>query len=75
MKMDSYFLAHDFVICKSDPNVYMMRTTEYLLILVLYVDDLLIIGSSASTIVAVKRHFTRHVLYDRHGNTSNFPWS
>jgi hypothetical protein len=59
-KMDSYLLSHNFVRCKSDPNVYMLRTIDSLLILVLYVDDLLITGSSASTIVAVK-----DILHDR----------
>jgi hypothetical protein len=43
-KMNSYLLSQNFVRCKSDPNVYMLRTTDSLLLLVLYVDDLLIIG-------------------------------
>jgi hypothetical protein len=49
-RMDSYLLSHDFVRCKSDSNVCMLRTTNSLMILVLYVDDILIIGSSASAI-------------------------
>eukprot|EP00253_Pinus_taeda_P004703 PITA_04703 len=44
----------------SDPNVYMLRTHDSLLILVLYVDDLLITSSSASAIAKVKR-----ALHDR----------
>jgi hypothetical protein len=32
-KMDSYLLSHDFVRCKSDCNVYMLRTTNSLMIL------------------------------------------
>jgi hypothetical protein len=59
-KMDSYFLSHDFFRCKYDSNVYMLRTTNYVMILVLYVDDLLITGSSASTIALVK-----YILHDR----------
>jgi hypothetical protein len=59
-KMDSYLLSHDFVRCKSDCNVYMLRTTDSLMILVLYVDDILITGSSTSTIVVVK-----YILHDR----------
>jgi hypothetical protein len=58
--MDSYLLSHDFVRCKSDSNVYMLRTTNSVMILVLYVDDLLITGSSASTISLVK-----DILHDR----------
>jgi len=59
-KMDSYLLSQNFVRCKSDPNVYMLMMVDSLLPLVLYVDDLLIIGCLTSTIVAVKR-----ILHDR----------
>jgi hypothetical protein len=58
--MDSYLLSQKFVRCKSNPNVYMLRTIDSLLLLVLYVDDLLITSFSTSTIVVVKR-----ILYDR----------
>eukprot|EP00253_Pinus_taeda_P008156 PITA_08156 len=53
--MDSFLLSQNFERCKSDLNVYMLRTHDSLLILVLYVDDLLIIDSSASAIATVKR--------------------
>jgi hypothetical protein len=59
-KMDSYLLSHNFVHCKSDPNVYMLRIVDSLLLLVMYVDDLLITGCSTSVIFAVKR-----ILHDR----------
>jgi hypothetical protein len=59
-KMESYLLSHKFVHCKSDQNVYMLRTDDSLLLLVLYVDDLLIIGCSTSAIVVFKR-----ILHDR----------
>ena len=59
-KMDSYMLSQKFVHCKSNLNVYMLRTIDSLLLLVLYVDDLLITNCSTSTIVAVKR-----ILHDR----------
>jgi hypothetical protein len=59
-KMDSYLLSQNFVCCKSDPNVYMLRMTDSLLLLVLYVDDLLIISCSTSVIAVVKR-----ILHDR----------
>jgi hypothetical protein len=54
-KMDSNLLSQNFVRCKSDPNVYMLRMNDSLLLLVLYVNGLLITGCSTSTIVAVKR--------------------
>jgi hypothetical protein len=59
-KMDSYLLLQNFVHCKLDPNVYMLRTDDSLLLLVLHVDDLLIMGCSTSAIAAVKR-----ILHDR----------
>jgi hypothetical protein len=34
-KMDSYLLSHNFVCSKSYPNVYMLRMTDSLLLLVL----------------------------------------
>ena len=48
-------MSHNFVHCKSDLNVYMLRMVDSLLLLVQYVDDLLIIGYSTSMISAVKR--------------------
>eukprot|EP00253_Pinus_taeda_P023205 PITA_23205 len=53
--MDSFLLSQNFERCKSDPNVYMLRTHDSLLILVLYVYDILINGSSALAIATVKR--------------------
>jgi hypothetical protein len=53
-------IVTNFVHCKSYANVYMLRTTDSLLLLVLYVDDLLITGCSTLAITAVKR-----ILHDR----------
>jgi hypothetical protein len=52
--MDSYLLSQNFVHCTSNMNVYMLRMTNSLLLLVLYVYDLLIIGCLTSTIDVVK---------------------
>ena len=53
-KMNSYLLSQNFMGCKSDPNVYMLRTYDSLLLIVLFVDDLLITGDSCSIIAATK---------------------
>eukprot|EP00253_Pinus_taeda_P003537 PITA_03537 len=53
-KMDSYLLSQNFVRYKSDSNVYFLKKIDSLLIIVLYVDDLLITGSSASVITNIK---------------------
>ena len=53
-KMDSYLLSKNFVRCKYDSNVYFLKKINSLLIIVLYVDDLLITGSSASVITNIK---------------------
>jgi hypothetical protein len=59
-KMDSYLLSHKFVHCKSDPNVYMLRTDDSLLLLFLYVDDLSITSCLTLVIDSIKR-----ILHDR----------
>jgi hypothetical protein len=59
-KMDSYLLSQNFVRCKSDLNVYMLKTVNSLLLLVLYVDDLLITGCSTLVIATINR-----ILHDR----------
>jgi hypothetical protein len=59
-KMDSYLLSQKFLCCKSDPNVYMLRMDDSLLLLVMYVDDLMITDCLNSVIVVVKR-----ILHDR----------
>jgi hypothetical protein len=58
--MDFHLLSYNFVCFKSDPNVYMLRTTYSLLLFVVYVDDLMIIVFSTSAISAVKK-----ILHDR----------
>jgi hypothetical protein len=56
-KINSYMLSQNFVCCKLDSNVYMLRMTDSLLLFVLYVNNLLIIGCLTSSIVVVKRIF------------------
>ena len=53
-KMDSFLLSLGFSHCLSDSNVYILRKHNELLILVLYVDDLIITGSSTILIDKVK---------------------
>jgi hypothetical protein len=48
-------MSQNFVRCKLDLNVYMLRMVDSLLLLIMYVDDLLIIGCSTSMIFVVKR--------------------
>ena len=43
-----------FVRCKSDPNVYLNIIHGSLMIIVLYVDDLLITGTSKKEIASLK---------------------
>ena len=53
-KIDGFLLSLSFVRCKSDPNVYLKLIHGSLMIFFLYVDDLLIIGSSKKDIVSLK---------------------
>jgi hypothetical protein len=63
--MDSYLISYNFVHWNYNPNVYMLRMVDSLLLLVLYVDDLLIIDLLiidfwTLAIVAIKR-----IMHDR----------
>ena len=49
-KMDSFLLAQNFVRCKYDSNVYLHQYEDNLLIIVLYVDYLLITGSTLASV-------------------------
>ena len=53
-KIDGFLLSLGFVRCNSDPNVYLKLIHGYLMIIFLYVDDLLIIGSSKKEIASLK---------------------
>ena len=53
-KMDSYLLSQNFVHCKSDSNVYFLNKIDCLLIIVLYIDDILITGTSSFVITEIK---------------------
>ena len=53
-KIDGFLLSLNFVRCKSDPNVYLKLIHGYLMIIVLYVDDLLITGISKDETTSLK---------------------
>ena len=53
-KIDGFLLSSSFVRCKYDPNVYLKLIHGYLIIIVLYVDDLLITGISKKEIASLK---------------------
>ena len=52
--MDAFLLSQNFQRCKSDLNVYLQKYYGNLLIIVLYFDDLLITGSTLSSISFIK---------------------
>jgi hypothetical protein len=53
-KMDSFLISSRFYRCHSDPTVYTQKHGTNLLILVLYVDDLILTGSSSSMIQSIQ---------------------
>ena len=53
-KIDGFLLSLSFVQSKSDTNVYLKLIHSYLMIILLYVDDLLITGSSKKEIASLK---------------------
>ena len=66
-KIDGFLLSISFVRCKSDPNVYLKLFHGSLMIIVLYVDDLLITGSSKKEIASLKDAMNHAFFYDRFG--------
>ena len=52
--MDAFLLSQNFQRWKYDPNVYLQLYDGNILIIVLYVDDLLKIGSTLSSIAFIK---------------------
>ena len=53
-KIDGFLLSLNFVRCKYDPNLYLKPIHGYLMMIVLYVDYLLITGSSKKDIASMK---------------------
>ena len=52
--MDACLLSQNIQRCKSDMNVYLQKYDGNFLIIFLYVDDILITGSTFSSISAIK---------------------
>ena len=52
--MDAFLLLQNFQRCRSDPNVYLKQHDGHIIIIVLYVYELLIIGSIVASISAIK---------------------
>ena len=53
-KIDGFLLSLSFIRCKSDPNIYLNLIHGYLMVIVFYLDDLLIIGSLKKEIASLK---------------------
>ena len=52
--MDAFLLSIGFKRCKSEPNVYLQKTGVNFQVIVLYVYDILIIGSFTNLIGQIK---------------------
>jgi hypothetical protein len=52
--MENFLIATGFSICHSNPNVYTKKVGGHLIILVVYVDDLILIGSDPKILNHVK---------------------
>ena len=56
MKIDEYLGDQGFERSSSDSNMYIKTTNNDIILLVIYVDDLIIIGSSTSLIQGIKQN-------------------
>ena len=52
--MDAFLISQNFQRCISDPNVYIQKYYGSLIIIFLYVDELLIIGSTVASMLVIK---------------------
>ena len=52
--MDAFLLSQKIQRCKSDLNVYLQQSDGHFLIIFLYVDELLITGSTITSIWVIK---------------------
>eukprot|EP00253_Pinus_taeda_P036726 PITA_36726 len=59
MKIDQYLTDHGFQRSPSDANLYIKHTGDDILFVVVYVDDLIITGSSAHLIHGIKQDLCR----------------
>ena len=53
-KMDGFLLSIGFTRCKSDPNVYLQKNDVNLQVIVIYFDDIIIIGCCTNSIGQIK---------------------
>ena len=60
-KMDSFLLDTGFSRCHSDPNVYTKKVGNHVIILVLYVDDLILIGTDPKLLTHVKSRLKQNL--------------
>ena len=53
-KMDYFMLSQNYERCKFDPNIYLQKYEGNMLIIVMYVDDILIIGRTLASIIFIE---------------------
>jgi hypothetical protein len=58
-KMNNFLIDTGFSKCHSDPNVYTKKVGSHLIILVLYVDDLILVGSDSKLLNHVKTNLKK----------------
>lgn len=61
--------------CEYDPCFYMLRGRGTVSLIVLYVDDILIAGSTMDVIASVKEELSNRFDMKRSGRSKNLPWS
>ncbi|KAH9294714.1 hypothetical protein KI387_038302, partial [Taxus chinensis] len=59
IKIDEHLVQHGFVRNPYDPNLYLKKKGGEIVIVVVYVDDLVITGSSVRMIDAMKKDLNR----------------
>jgi len=62
IKIDNFFFQQGFIKSKSDPNLYIKKDEHGNVVLIsLYVNDLVIMGSATSLIYEIKRQLSQNL--------------
>lgn len=51
--------SFSFSICKIDHSIFTKRRLKGIVILLVYIDNIIVIGSDSQDIIAIKQHFSR----------------
>jgi len=74
-RFSSFLLSHGFVCSTADPFMFVLCTGSHILVLLLYVDDIILTGSSTTLLHFFISTLPNQFAMNDLGGSSLFPWS